>query len=209
VDPDHLAAIDGMVRLRRGRWNGVWFAVGHSFVVTLLAVGIGHLDLGPLDRLGPYLLVAIGVANLVRLLRSGPARVGPPPRLLASSPLILGILFAAGFETASQISALVLADKTNAWLLGLAFGSGMVIVDGIDGYNASGVQFSATSQNLRGRQASRILNILVVVTSFGLAAAAFANCRLDAIALPLGAALFVCVFLLRVWGRQGKLQNSE
>jgi hypothetical protein len=75
-----------MTRLRRGPWNGVWFALGRSFVVTLLAVGIRHVDLGPLDRLGPYLLAAIGVANIV---------------------------FAAGFETASRFSALVPAGKTN------------------------------------------------------------------------------------------------
>lgn len=114
---------------------------GHSFVITPLAVGVGHIDLGPLDRLTPYLLVAIGAANLVRLFRSGTPRLAPPPpppRLAATSPLILGILFAAGFETASQISAFVLASKTNAWLLGLAFGSGMVVADGIYGYNASG-----------------------------------------------------------------------
>jgi MFS-type transporter involved in bile tolerance (Atg22 family) len=78
----------------------------------------------------------------------------------------------------------------------------MVIVDGIDGYNASGVQFSGADQNRRGLQTSRILNILVVVSSFALAVAAFANCRLEAVAFPLGAALFASVFLLRVWHRQ-------
>jgi len=99
VDPDHLAALDGMARLRNSRWNGVWFAAGHSFVVTLLAVGIGHIDLGPLERLTPYLLVAIGVANLMRLFRSGYPH--HPPRPPSASQLVLGIIFAAGFETAS------------------------------------------------------------------------------------------------------------
>ena len=206
VDPDHLAAIDGMARLRANRWNGVWFAVGHSFVVMLLAVGIGHVDLGRLDYLQPYLLIAIGVANLVRLFRSGPPRLGPPQRLLASSPLILGILFAAGFETASQVSAFVLASQTNAWLLGLAFGSGMIIIDGIDGYNASGVQSYATGQNPRGLVASRVLSIVVVIASFALAAAELSGYSLDASAFPMGVLLFGSVFVLRIWSRRQSRQ---
>ena len=202
VDPDHLAAIDGMARLRHSRWNGVWFATGHSFVVTLLAVGIGHIDMGPLDRLAPYLLIAIGGANLVRLFRSQPQRLGTPPRLLTASPLILGILFAAGFETASQISAVVLASKTNPCLLGLAFGGGMVIVDGIGGYNASGVQSYSTRQSPRGLQASRVLNVVVVITSFTLAAAALTGHSPDAAAFPMGILLFGFIFALRVWSRR-------
>ena len=202
VDPDHLAAIDGMARLRSSRWNGVWFAVGHSFVVTLLAVGVGHVNLGPLDRLTPYLLIAIGIANLVRLFHPGPPRLGPPARLAATSPLILGVLFAAGFETASQISALVLASKMNAWLLGLAFGSGMVIIDGIDGYNASGVQADAACRTVRGLQASRVLSLVVAVMSFTLAAAALTGYNLGTSAFPLGVLLFGCLFILRIWSRR-------
>jgi nickel/cobalt transporter (NiCoT) family protein len=182
VDPDHLAAIDGVAPLRNSRWNGVWFAAGHSFVVTLLAVGIGHIDLGPLNRLTPYLLIAIGVANLMRLFRSGHPHHAP--RLPSASPLILGIIFAAGFETASQISAFVLASKMNAGLLGLAFGGGMVIVDGIDGYNAAGVQAYAARRSLRGQRASTALSIAVVIMSFTLAAAALTGYTVDNVAFP-------------------------
>jgi high-affinity nickel-transport protein len=46
---------------------------------------------------------------------------------------MLGMLLAAGFETASQFSALILAGKTNSWLLGAVFTGGMVLVDGLDG----------------------------------------------------------------------------
>jgi high-affinity nickel-transport protein len=38
TDPDHLAAIDGLTRLRPNPANGVFFALGHGLTVTLLAV---------------------------------------------------------------------------------------------------------------------------------------------------------------------------
>ena len=41
TDPDHLAAIDGLTRIRPRAMNGVFFALGHGLVVILLAVGIG------------------------------------------------------------------------------------------------------------------------------------------------------------------------
>ena len=37
VDPDHLAAVDGLSRVRPSPLNGVLFALGHGGVVTLLA----------------------------------------------------------------------------------------------------------------------------------------------------------------------------
>ena len=50
------------------------------------------------------------------------------------------MLLAAGFETASQFAALILTNQLNPWLVGAAFTSGMVIVDGLDGYLAASTQ---------------------------------------------------------------------
>ena len=53
TDPDHLAAIDGLTRIRPRATNGVYFALGHGLVVISLAVGIvtfsraGSLSSGP------------------------------------------------------------------------------------------------------------------------------------------------------------------
>jgi len=38
----HLAAIDGLSRIRPRAMNGVYFALGHGLVVLLLAEGLGH-----------------------------------------------------------------------------------------------------------------------------------------------------------------------
>lgn len=38
-----------------------------------------------------------------------------------TQPFLLGMLLAAGFETASQLSALILAGRVNPWLFGAVF----------------------------------------------------------------------------------------
>ena len=59
VDPDHLAAIDGLSRLRPSRWNGVLFAIGHGILVTLLAVGVGGLLARTVGPYAPWLLILL------------------------------------------------------------------------------------------------------------------------------------------------------
>ncbi len=54
VDPDHIAAIDGLSRLRPSSWNGVLFALGHGLMMTLIAVGVGTALVG---LLGPRSLL--------------------------------------------------------------------------------------------------------------------------------------------------------
>jgi high-affinity nickel permease len=44
ADPDHLAAIDGLTRVRPRTTNGIYFAFGHVLVVVLLVMGIGHFS---------------------------------------------------------------------------------------------------------------------------------------------------------------------
>jgi high-affinity nickel-transport protein len=200
TDPDHLAAIDGLTRIRPRSANGVLFALGHGFVVTLLAAGIGSVFAGRFAFIGPWTLILIGAANLWRILRGSqqPAAVKRP---IVAQPFLLGMLLAAGFETASQLSALILAGQTNAWFLGAFFSCGMLLVDGLDGFLAASTQRLAATGQSSAQAASRFLGILVVVFSFGLGGAELAGLELDRFALPLGLTLFVTVIGIRVWAR--------
>jgi nickel/cobalt transporter (NiCoT) family protein len=199
VDPDHLAAIDALSRLRPSRWNGVLFAIGHGFLVTLLAVGTGGLLARHIEPYAPLLLILLGATNLWRLLRPATHRHSDFSRIARTSPLLLGILFGAGFETASQLSALVLAADMNPWILGLLFSGGMTVVDGVDGFLASRTQSQAIAGGRRALRASRALGIFVVVFSIGLGGAELLDLGVDRIALPLGCFLFVYLIGLRVW----------
>jgi high-affinity nickel-transport protein len=215
TDPDHLAAIDGLTRLRPRHLNGVYFALGHGLIVTLLAAGIGHFLAARLAFLSPWMLVLIGGVTLWRLVHpehTSPNLRGP----VVSQPLLLGMLLAAGFETSSQLSALVLAGRTNPWLLGLVFSAGMVLVDGLDGFLAATTQRKATEGQASGKRASFVLGIVVVLFSFCLGGAEIAGIDLNRIALPLGLTLFGVVAAIRIWarmshpsGRSNVLRNSE
>lgn len=202
VDPDHLTAIDGLCRIRPRKANGVLFALGHGLVVTLLAAGVGTALAGRASFLGPWMLVTIGAVTLWKVIRSS-STPGAIRRPIIAQPFLLGMLLAAGFETASQLSALVLADQTNPWLLGVAFSSGMLLVDGIDGYLATSTQRLAATGAMNARSASRWLGILVVVFSFALGTTELLGLDLDRFALPLGLSLFAVVIGFRVWARGG------
>jgi len=200
TDPDHLAAIDGLIRIRPRATNGIFFALGHGTVVILLAAGIGHVLAGHFAFIGPWTLILIGVINLWRIL-AGPRQPVAIKRPVVAQPFLLGMLLAAGFETASQLSALILAGQTNAWLLGIAFSGGMVLVDGLDGYLAASTQSMASAGLGNAKAASRLLGILVVIFSIGLGGAELAGVNLDSFALPLGLTLFAIVVGIRIWAR--------
>jgi nickel/cobalt transporter (NiCoT) family protein len=209
VDPDHLAVIDGLSRLRPSRWNGVLFAGGHGVLVTLLAVGVGGLLARGIGPYAPWLLILLGMINLWRLKHPGMHPHRGFPRIAGTSPLIVGIFFGAGFETASQLSALVLAADMNPWLLGGAFSTGMMLVDGTDGYLASRTQSRAISGGKRALRASRGLGIFVVVFSFGLGGAELLKLDVDRIALPLGCTLFAYLVVLRIWSSRDPLDGTH
>ena len=119
------------------------------------------------------------------------------------------MLLAAGFETSSQLSALILAGETNPWLLGAAFSGGMVLVDGIDGLLAATTQRLATVGQRNAVIASRMLGILVVIFSFGLGGAELAGTDLSRVAFPLGVALFATVVGIRIWARSYSLSDDS
>ncbi len=200
TDPDHLAAIDGLTRIRPRSTNGVFFAMGHGVVVLTLAVGIGHVIAGRLGFLGPWTLILIGAINLYRILQKDKP-MHKAHRIVVAQPFLLGMILAAGFETASQLSALILAGRSNAWVLGMAFAGGMVLVDGVDGYLAASTQQMAMVGETNAVQASRLLGLLVVVFSFTLGGAELAGFDIDRFGLPLGLVLFAAVITIRIWAR--------
>jgi high-affinity nickel-transport protein len=202
TDPDHLTAIDGLSRIRPRATNGLFFALGHGTVVTALAAGVGHTVAGRAAFLAPWILIAIGSVNLCKVVRTSPL---PPAtkRPIVTQPFLLGMLLAAGIETSSQLSLLVLADQTNPWLLGIIFCGGMVVVDGLDGYLAASTQRLAATGEKNARDASRLLGVLVVIFSFALGGAELLGSELDRFAVPLGLALFGGVIVIRVWARSG------
>jgi len=200
VDADHMAAIDAFARLRPRPWNGVLFALGHGLVVTVLAVGVGALALPIPAQWSAWLLIALGIVNLWRLLQ--PAGTAQTVVLPAASPLLVGALFAAGFETASQLSALVLVREANPWLLGLAFSLGMVLVDGVDGLLAARVWRDGGAN-----PGARLFGWLVVLFSIGLGGAELLGWELDGVALPLGAGLFALLVFVRLMGRYWSVQT--
>ena len=68
VDPDHLAAVDGLSRVRPSPLNGVLFALGHGGVVTLLAFPAASL-LGRVDLEAFALPLGLGLFGLLVSLR--------------------------------------------------------------------------------------------------------------------------------------------
>jgi len=200
TDPDHLTAIDGLSRIRPRASNGLLFAIGHGSVVTLLAAGVGHVFAGRVAFLGPWMLILIGAVNLWKVCRPAPLSFAVR-RPIVAQPFLLGMLLAAGFETASQLSALILADQANPWLFGASFSGGMVLVDGLDGYLAASTLRLAAGGDVNARIASRFLGILVVTFSFGLGGAELVGFEINHYALPLGLMLFAIVVAIRMWAR--------
>lgn len=204
LDADHLAAIDGLARLRPGRWTGVLFGLGHGLVVTVLALLVGRLGEGfGLERLAPYLFLGVAALNLWRLSRPAPAHAHLPSPLLAAGPFVVGLLLAVGMETSSQLAALSLARSLPPLLLGLAFTLGMVLADGLDGLLAAQLQRGQGADPRRSVLASRAMGWMVVGLSLLFAGAGFVGADLGGVAGPLGLAVFGALIALRVWSRLG------
>ena len=157
VEPDHIAAIDGMT-LRaldhhepHAPWTGSLFALGHGAAIALLALVVSLLaatfTLPPLlvtitDWLPIVLLALLGAWNLRALLAPGsyrPAsvRMRLMPAALRErtdlwSTVLVGLLFALVLDTLAHVSAWsVFATHRGGWwaglLAGLLFSGGMMI----------------------------------------------------------------------------------
>src|SRR5258705_12777696 len=87
LDPDHLAAIDGLTRFnaadrpRLSRWSGLLFSAGHGLVVTAIAVAVATVAS---EWRAPAWLEGAGAR--ISLAFSTPRGVPNPPARLPRPP---------------------------------------------------------------------------------------------------------------------------
>jgi high-affinity nickel-transport protein len=237
LDPDHIACIDGLTwralshegQHARAPWIGTLFAIGHGLLVTSIAVGVSKLAhaVSVPDKvvqifgwIPTALLLLVGTLNL-RQLRRTSAAFAPQGWKLALIPMrlrhhsspwavvLIGILFATVFDTATQASAwgYVASSKgagsAAALVAGLVFTAGMIITDTLDGRLICRVSRSATGA-ASGRVYRRGLGWLIVGISYAVAAYNIGKALVPAIELDdltfslSGFALMVLMAL--VWG---------
>jgi len=241
LDPDHIACIDGLTwralnhsHSHAGR-IGTLFAVGHGLLVTLIAVVVSKLALhidppGYLRTIFEWiptgLLIAVGGLNL-RLLLRGATVYAPtgwkmsliPKRLReqssAWSVVVIGVLFATVFDTATQAAAwgYVAASKdSGAWaalLAGLTFTVGMMVTDTLDGRIICHIGRGNASVDAQ-RRIRRTLGWLIVAISFGVALYNVARAWLPAVELDdlafslTGAALVALMLGIWAWSAKSK-----
>jgi len=199
LDPDHIAVIDGIsLRLTQQQnklapWVGTLFAIGHGLVITIIAVAISagsnSLQISAtsfewIQWIPVALLVIIGFLNLQSLRKNKiyqPAgwRFHFIPKKLRNSTkplsiLLVGVLFAMVFDTATQAAAWGYAASSSgtSWMalvIGLVFTTGMVITDTIDGHLLYQISKKAIVDDSVW-QYRRNLGWIIVVSSFAIAA---------------------------------------
>ncbi|MFZ3323856.1 MAG: nickel transporter [Usitatibacter sp.] len=210
LDPDHLAAIDGLTRFnaakspRLARWSGLLFSAGHGVVVTLVAIAVATVasqwqvpawleDTGTWISIG--FLALLGVANLVAAWRAPRGMhvhpVGLRSRLFerltrAEHPVLIaavGAAFAISFDTISQA---VLFSVTGSNLAGWLFAAtlGLVFTAGMivtDALNGLWVSHLVSSADRRAAIASKAMSVSVGVASLAIAGLAVARRALPAL----------------------------
>ena len=204
VEPDHIAAIDGMTlraldhHERHAPWTGSLFALGHGAAVAALAILVSLLaasvTLPPLwvevaEWLPILLLAALGVWNLRALLAPGhyrPAsvRMRLMPAALRErtdlwSTVAIGLLFALVIDTVTHISAWsVFATQRGGWsaglIAGLLFSVGMLVASTASSQLIYRV-IGAARTDASAARLRRGIGWLVVVLSFVVVAHAIAT----------------------------------
>jgi high-affinity nickel-transport protein len=201
LDPDHLAAIDGLTRFnarrqpRLSRWSGLLFSAGHGAVVTAVAVAVATVATewrapGWVEHAGRWIAIAfltlLGIANLTAVLRTPRGRVVRPvglrgrylaPLTRAQHPVLIaavGAAFALSFDTLSQA---VLFSITGSNLAGWLFAGslGVVFTLGMiatDALNGLWVSQMVRSADQRAAAASRMMSMAIALTSLAIAALA-------------------------------------
>ena len=210
LDPDHLAAIDGLTRFNAGRrplvsrWSGFLFSAGHGVVVTLVAITVSTVASewrvpAWLDGLGIWIsigfLTVLGVVNLVAVLRTPRGEVVRPlglksrffQGLTRTEPPILiaavGAAFALSFDTFSQaVLFSVTGSRVAGWLFALALG--LIFTAGMmatDALNGLWVSRLVRRADARAAAASRVMSFAVAVVALAIAALAVARRVLPAL----------------------------
>ena len=215
LDPDHLAAIDGLTRYNAGarpglsRWSGLLFSAGHGLVVTLVAVAVATLAIewrAPewLENTGAGIsigfLTLLGVANLLAVARTPKDEIvrvaGMRSRLFrrltqASHPVLIaavGAGFAISFDTISQA---VLFSLTGSHLAGWLFatGLGLVFTAGMiatDTLNGLWVARLLERADARAAAASRVMSFSIGTLALAIAATGAARFALPAFDAAMG-----------------------
>lgn len=194
LDADHLATIDGLVRVNRARaagfarWCGTLFSLGHGAVVIAIAGGFGALGghwtpPGWLETVGSAVsigfLLLLGVANGRAVLAARPGRIVEPVgvrgrwvgRLVQGrSPAgvaAVGALFALSFDTVSQ-AMLFAAAAVPHGSVGHALVLGAIFVAGMlitDGINGWWVARLVARSDALAAAASRIMGAGIACAS--------------------------------------------
>ena len=204
LDPDHLAAIDGLARYnarsrpRLSRWSGLLFSAGHGVVVTAVAIVVATVATewkAPawLEDTGVWISIAflalLGVANLAAVLRTPRGEVvravGLRTRMFerltrAEHPVLIaavGAAFALSFDTISQA---VLFSVTGSHLAGWMFAAtlGLVFTAGMmatDALNGLWVSHLVRSADRRAAAASRVMSCAIACVSLVIASLAAAR----------------------------------
>jgi high-affinity nickel-transport protein len=210
LDPDHLAAIDGLTRYnapsrpRLSRWSGLLFSAGHGLVVTLVAIAVATVatewrapewleDAG--TAVSIVFLAVLGVTNLVAAARTPRGEmvrtVGLRSRFFArltqaSHPVLIaavGAAFALSFDTLSQA---VLFSITGSSLAGWLFATmlGLVFTAGMmatDALNGLWVSHLLARADARAAAASRVMSIAIGALALAIAATGAARFLLPAL----------------------------
>jgi high-affinity nickel-transport protein len=204
LDPDHLAAIDGLTRFnaqrrpKLSRWSGLLFSAGHGVVVTMVAIAVATVATewrAPawLEHTGTWISIAfltlLGIANLAAVVRTPRGEMvratGVRSRLFerftrAEHPVLIaavGAAFAISFDTISQA---VLFSITGSNLAGWLFATllGLVFTGGMiatDAINGLWVSHLVRRADARAAAASRLMSLAIGCTSLAIAALAAAR----------------------------------
>ncbi|MGZ5041686.1 MAG: HoxN/HupN/NixA family nickel/cobalt transporter [Usitatibacter sp.] len=210
LDPDHLAAIDGLTRFNAARrpslsrWSGLIFSAGHGVVVTLVAIAVATVATewkAPawLENAGTWISIAflsvLGVANRAAVARTPRGElvraVGVRGRIFerftrVDHPMLIaavGAAFAISFDTLSQA---VLFSITGSNLAGWAFATtlGLVFTAGMmatDALNGLWVSHLVRTADRRAAAASRLMSLAIGFTSLAIAALAAARHAMPAL----------------------------
>lgn len=198
LDPDHIAAIDGLARFncarpRLSRWSGALFSAGHGVVVTLVAIAVATVATGwnaPawLEDAGTWTSIAfltlLGAANLAAVARTPGGElvrlVGFRGRVFerlmrVDHPVLIaavGAAFAVSFDTMSYA---VLFSVTGSQLAGWVFAAllGVVFTLGMvvtDALNGLWVSRLLARADRRAAVASRLMSVAIGLLALGVAA---------------------------------------
>ncbi len=204
LDPDHLAAIDGLTRFnaqrrpKLARWSGLLFSLGHGVVVTAVAIAVATVATewrapGWLEHAGAWISIAflalLGAANLAGLAGTPRGEVVRPVGLRsrafarltrAEHPVLIaavGAAFALSFDTLGQAVVFsVTGSRLAGWLFAGALG--LVFTAGMaltDALNGLWVSRLVRSADGRAAAASRVMSLAIGTISLAIAALAAAR----------------------------------